>query len=453
MTLNIIENENENKNSKQINELNERFDVSGKRVINSIHKIQRDHTILYNQIVELALILEQIFIIKNQHEAIGYTYLYLIRYLFQNNIQYDLCRSIVFNALKDNKKYTTGLNENYESTIENKNSIDYGVILKSRKNRTINSKDKEENEELNNLDKSLNAKNVHNNINELKNTNLYKMDIEQLTEFKKDVENVYRSISGHIQSRNTIQSIETEQITEDNDDLEIDIDNDNNDDNYKPEEETKLTKRSISTGTKTAELTRITQKFMEIRDVFNELINQSMYNPVIDTAIESKIISYLDKFIEKIRYVIDNKHKLSMTDWQNISTVAKEGLVNSARSDIEFLTSYCAKCKDIDEELNKKGSKKIYKHVSMELKLNKDHNPDTDLYIWICPRCNGTERLPIKITRERLRANYRHMLTKMIDDLNKSNIEAGIELYFKTAIQHHRINHNLDVSNKLLSSK
>jgi hypothetical protein len=218
-------------------------------------------------------------------------------------------------------------------------------------------------------------------------------------------------------------------------------------------ETTKIkTKKGVSSPMPTA----ITHCFQEIRDLFNILVNRSMYYPAPNEQIKDKIVNSLEHFIRQLKYITDEKSKITYTDWADTAVIADTYRVNAGHSLITFYAPLCPQCKDIDDELDPLGRKKIYIHVDMRREYNDRFDPnkpyeDQPAYIFRCPRCKGTEMLAVKLTHERIASNYLNILKMMIDNINTPGILNALEIYSKSCEQPYKMATSKEVSNKLLS--
>lgn len=409
-----------------------------KNILDSINGLNKTSSLLHNEIRKYASILEQICINNNQVEGIGFIYLNIIQFLTKNNCTIDFANYHVTKALeKDSPRHISG---KYKSILDDAKNLPSFIYRKSQagKNQFSNKRN-----EVFRVDADVTYSEYIKNITDLKKLISNKLNNNQLNVVKKELlklnEVIQKAYSIEYEPT-TVQAGEsnTEQQT-------ITI----NPSNSQTSDTNKSPKIQTPTALQEPEMNIVTRKLMEVRDILNDIINQSMYYPPVNPDTESKIVHSLNLFIERMRYYKDKKHKLTFFDWAKIVV---------DRVDSEFKTSLCVKCKELDDTDTKKSTKKIYKPEEMKLELNERYDvnkplEDQPMYIFKCPKCRGTERLVIKITRERIITNNAHILALMVDVLNSMPFETALELIYKTQIQDYRINHDEQVSRKLLKNR
>ena len=211
-------------------------------------------------------------------------------------------------------------------------------------------------------------------------------------------------------------------------------------------------KNTHSTPTTTNPNNQVTQILIKIRDQWNEIISLSQYAQIPTRELEEELAGYFSNFYKNLRFVTDRKHKITLPDWANLSIATDDTNAHSASSNIKFETSLCPKCKDIDEDLDPVGKKKIYRHRQMYIdysyrRTKKDKLP----YVFRCPRCKGTKRKEIIISRERVNEYIAYVNALFIDTINHSDILKGLNIFLEELIKPERLNQAHETSNKLLS--
>lgn len=407
-----------------------------KEILDSINSLDKSSSILHNNIRKYATILEQICINNNQVEGIGYIYLNINQFLIKNGCTMSFANYHVTKALeKDSPRHISGKGKSIIDDAKNLPSFIF-KYQKSGKNQ-FNKRnevfrfdsDVTYNEYVNNID---NIKKLIPNKLNMNQINVVKREIQKLNDFIQKSYSIECEPDSSYETNNTqsTQLIQPSQTTTSSTEI-------------------KSPKIQTPTATEEPKMNLVTRKLMEVRDILNEIINQSMYYPPVNVDTETKIVHSLNLFIERMTYYKDKKHKLTFFDWAKIV---------ADRVDSNFKTSLCAKCRELDYTDTKKSTKKIYKHEEMKLELNERYDvtkplEDQPPYVFKCPKCKGTERKVIKITRERIITNNGHILALMVDVINNMPFETALELIYKSQIQDYRINHDEQVSRKLLKNR
>lgn len=211
-------------------------------------------------------------------------------------------------------------------------------------------------------------------------------------------------------------------------------------------------KSKHGTGSTTTPNNKLTQILIKIRNQLNEIVSLSQYAEIPTRQFEDELYSYFNNFYRNLRFITDRKHKITLPDWSNLSLATDDTNAHFASSQTKFKTSLCAVCKDIDEEKDPEGKKKIYVHRQMYCEYNYHRTKKNPLpYIYRCPRCRGTERLEIIISRERVNEYIAYVNALFIDTINHNDILKGLNMFLEECIKPERLNSSHETSNKLLS--
>jgi hypothetical protein len=197
---------------------------------------------------------------------------------------------------------------------------------------------------------------------------------------------------------------------------------------------------------------KLTQILIKIRNQLNEIVSLSQYAEIPTRQFEDELYGYFNNFYRNLRFITDRKHKITLPDWSNLSLATDDNNAHFASSQTKFKTSLCANCKDIDEEKDPEGKKKIYIHRQMYSEYNYHRTKKNPYpYIYRCPRCRGTERLEIIISRERVNEYIAYVNALFIDTINHNDILKGLNMFLEECIKPERLNSSHETSNKLLS--
>lgn len=197
---------------------------------------------------------------------------------------------------------------------------------------------------------------------------------------------------------------------------------------------------------------KLTQILIKIRNQLNDIVSLSQYAQIPTRDLEDELYRYFNNFYKQLRFITDRKHKVTPADWSNLSIATDDVNAHYASSQIKFKTNLCAICKDIDEEKDPEGKKKIYRHVQMYQDYNYIRDADNPLpYIFRCPRCKGDDRLEIIISRERINEYMPFVNALFIDTINHSDVLKGLYIFLEELIKPERLNKAHETSNKLLS--
>lgn len=408
-------------------------------ILDAASSLNKDSELFHNQIRKYATILEQICINNNQVEGIGFIYLNIIQFLVKNDHSLNFANYHVTKALeKDSPRHISGKGKSIIDDAKNLPSFIFKYQKSEKSGRQFSKRN-----EVFRFDADVTYNEFVNNIDNIKKLIPNKLNMNQMNVVKREIQKLNDTIqksysiecepdSSYVStdSSQSTQLIQASQTTTSS-------------------TETKSPKIQTPTATEEPKMNLVTRKLMEVRDILNEIINQSMYYPPVNVDTETKIVHSLNLFIERMTYYKDKKHKLTFFDWAKIV---------ADRVDSNFKTSLCAKCRELDYTDTKKSTKKIYKHEEMKLELNERYDvtkplEDQPPYVFKCPKCKGTERKVIKITRERIITNNGHILALMVDVINNMPFETALELIYKSQIQDYRINHDEQVSRKLLKNR
>lgn len=213
---------------------------------------------------------------------------------------------------------------------------------------------------------------------------------------------------------------------------------------------TPTTKHQLSNITKPSN--KLTQILIKITNQFHEIVSLSQYANIPTRELEDELFLYFNNFYRNLRFITDKKHKITLPDWSNLSLATNDINAHHASSHTKFLTSLCAKCKDIDEEKDPEGKKKIYQHVQMYHEYNFKRTKKNPLpYVFRCPRCKGKERLEVIISRERVNEYIAYVNALFIDTINHNDILKGLNMFLEEMVKPERLNSSHETSNKLLS--
>ncbi len=197
---------------------------------------------------------------------------------------------------------------------------------------------------------------------------------------------------------------------------------------------------------------RITQILIKIRQQWDEVISYTQSIQAPTPELEEELYNYFNTFYRNLRFLTDKKHKISLPDWSNLSLATNDDNAHHASSSIRFKTSLCAKCKDFDEDLDPEHKKRIYRHVQMYSRYNLERTKEKpDPYYFECPRCKGTKRLEVIISRERINEAIPYINALFMDTINHNDILKGINMMLEEMVKPERLNTSHEISNKILS--
>lgn len=74
-----------------------------------------------------------------------------------------------------------------------------------------------------------------------------------------------------------------------------------------------------------------------------------------------------------------------------------------------------------------------------------------DPYYFECPRCKGTKRLEVIISRERINEAIPYINALFMDTINHNDILKGINMMLEEMVKPERLNTSHEISNKILS--
>jgi hypothetical protein len=197
---------------------------------------------------------------------------------------------------------------------------------------------------------------------------------------------------------------------------------------------------------------KISQVLIKIRQQWDEMISYAQTMKTPTPELEEELYNYFNTFYRNLRFLTDKKHKISLPDWANLSLASDDTNAHHASSNIKFKTSLCAKCKDFNDELDPEHKKRIYTHVQMYIEYNfKRTKKKPYPYQFVCPRCKGTKRKEVIISRERINEAITHINSLFVDTINHSDILRAINMFLEEVVKPDRLNTSHEISNKILS--
>jgi hypothetical protein len=361
---------------------------------------------LKDEIMNLAILWENVLLSQNKPDEIKNIYQVITTTLRVNNpdLDYKFINRKVFEALEKHTEYFVF--DKQKETRESEENSTYSEMVTEFAQR----------------------------INKI---NINKLTREQAETFIKKLEKVTRS---------KINEAKQEYDINTKDEMEM-----------SPLDEIETSRVTTERETETVQPDEVSWKIQELRILLDKLFELSCHYHAPTQFIKEKMLSSLERTIERIKIIMDKKDKATFEDWSNISLYSEEYKPNAGRL-VKFKTSYCTKCKEIDDELDAEGKKGIYRHIEMKREYNQRFDPQKpyeiqDIYIWRCPKCKGTESLELSLTPERIKSNYRHVIEVNTQCINEAGFDNMIEIFGKSCFQIYKSKASKGISNKLLSKK
>ncbi|MGI9011115.1 MAG: hypothetical protein ACR2F1_08005 [Nitrososphaeraceae archaeon] len=201
----------------------------------------------------------------------------------------------------------------------------------------------------------------------------------------------------------------------------------------------------------------ISQKLFKIGDLFYKWGNTEVTKwPVYFQEAREEICKNLDAFYDFFVPTVDNKYRYGPDDWVEIAY----GWDDISQFAIDRLypkpTIFCKKCKEHDYVLDPDEIKGITIPVMMHPTWNydrKDPEHKDELFYWKCPSCNGTDRIVVEITRERVQDNLGIAREKFYDIVNRFPLAVANLVYLHEWKQPYSLSETHRMSPKLEASK
>lgn len=153
----------------------------------------------------------------------------------------------------------------------------------------------------------------------------------------------------------------------------------------------------------------------------------------------------------------DKKWKRGTVDWGAIAVIADEYNMNAAAGENRAETTYCKHCREPDEYNDPSGTQGLMKPVSMIPVYNYNRGIvdrttgriDNRIYIWVCKRCKGTDRVTKELTKERVTDNIRDTMDRLHQFINKGGFPRALHEWWTEWRRPYRTNDSYRISPKL----